>query len=306
MAKILVTGVNGFVGKHLARELAVTGHEVTGASRDQMADPSIEKYLSDYHACDLTNSGEVSDLPLDSLDSVINLAGLAAVGKSFDEPERYLQINVSVFSILADRIRELGNKSLRIVAISTGAVYDPNQPLPLTESSKTAPGTSPYAASKIAMEDAAKGFRSEGYSCVIARPFNHIGPGQEQGFLLPDLYSKISSQSGSEIKVGNLETMRDYTDVRDVARAYVSLATTNKLQYDIYNVCSGRAISGNEILDKLKKVMGKPDLKTVVDQSLFRPSDQPILFGDNSRLKSETKWQPTIPLEKTLKDFVQR
>ncbi len=300
---IAVTGINGFVGHHLARVLAESGHQVLGIGRQTEPSAQIKDYISGYQDCDLTNSDDVANLPFDSIDAFINLAGLAAVGKSFAEPEAYMDINVKVLSVMCEQIRSIGLKNLRLVAISTGAVYGSSQPMPLTEESKVTPDSSPYAASKLAMEQVALEFRRHGQDIVIARPFNHIGPGQDTGFLLPDLFLKLKTSSG-EIRVGNLETRRDYTDVRDVAQAYMALATTPQLNHDMYNVCSGRAVSGTELLEELKIACGKADIKAVIDKGLFRPSDAPELYGDNSRISAETGWKPSIPLPQTVRDFV--
>lgn len=304
MQEILITGINGFVGRHLAQELVAQGWNVIGLGHGPEPAPKVDKFISKYIDCDLTNQKAVSKLPLNEVQAVINLAGMAAVGQSFDEPDLYMKVNVGVLTTLCERIKQLGRKDLRILAISTGAVYAPNQSMPLTENSLVSSASSPYAASKVAMEAVGQSFRAEGYDCVIARPFNHIGPGQAQGFLLPDLYEKIRSVKGSKIRVGNLQTQRDYTDVRDIARAYMALATKDRLEHAIYNVCSGKPVPGTTLFEKLKIACNRIDLRTVEDENLFRPSDSPILYGDNSRIYRETGWQPTIPLEQTIRDFV--
>jgi GDP-4-dehydro-6-deoxy-D-mannose reductase len=156
------------------------------------------------------------------------------------------------------------------------------------------------------MEELSLKYRAEGLDCVVARPFNHIGPGQMEGFLLPDLYKKVteSQASGEPLLVGNLTTKRDYTDVRDVVKAYVKLIESQDLNHGIYNVCTGRSVSGEEILAKLLAELKLTDVHPKVDESLFRPSDTPELYGDNTRLKINTGWEPQIPLEQTIKDFV--
>lgn len=304
MQKIIVTGVNGFVGHHLSRELSQRGWEVIGVGYDEMASPDLNNTLHKYIRCDLTDQSDVNNLPLTDVRAIINLAGLADVGKSFDEPNLYMNVNVKVLSTICSRLQVLRKKNLRVIAVSTGALYASDQPMPLTEDSILSEESSPYAASKLAMEQAAKDFRDKGYDCVIVRPFNHIGPGQIAGFLLPDLFAKIKA-GDSEIKVGNLETKRDYTDVRDVVRAYADLVSKDKLDHAAYNVCSGVPVSGMQILEILKRVMGRDDLKIEVDKDLFRPSDAPILYGDNTRLKEATGWSPTISLDQTIKDFVE-
>lgn len=301
----LVTGVNGFVGHHLARELVEQGWQVTGLGKDETADQDLAGFLAQYIRCDLTDYEEVKGIPLKGVSALINLAGLAAVGPSFEQPDLYMRVNTGVLESLCRSVAEQASET-RIISISSGAVYKSGQPMPLTESSQLDPTSSPYAKSKIAMEDLARKYRDEGLDCVVARPFNHIGPGQDQGFLLPDLYAKVKAAhcSGGNVMVGNLTTRRDYTDVRDVAKAYVALAGQEVLSEGTYNVCSGRSLSGEEVLSLLIQALGYDHLTTTVDEKLFRPSDAPDLFGDNSRLRNETGWQPSIPIEKTVEDFI--
>ncbi len=175
--------------------------------------------------------------------------------------------------------------------------------MPLTENSALVTSASPYALSKIAMEQEAARLKKAGLDCVVARPFNHVGPGQEGGFLVPDLYQKIS-QADESLAVGNLKTRRDYTDVRDVVKAYASLVTAPALEHLVYNVCSGRSISGETILELLLDAGGKRSLLLQQDPSLIRPNDPEDLYGSNDRLRQATGWEPTIPLEQTIKDFV--
>jgi GDP-4-dehydro-6-deoxy-D-mannose reductase len=304
--KVLITGVSGFVGKHLTRELKKLGSQIVGVGHDSQANSEIAGLLERYHSCDLTDKDAVSRLQLDDIDAVVSLAGLARVGDSFADPEKYRRINVEVFSVLAEELLKHGSK-VRIIAVSTGAVYDSAQLMPLTEASMLISDGSPYAKSKILMEEAAQKLRLQGLDCVIVRPFNHIGPGQEGGFLLPDLYQKIqeAAKSGGVLKVGNLKTKRDYTDVRDVARAYANLATASHLEHSLYNVCSGRSLEGEEILNLLLKRMNMTGkIKAVQDPSLIRPTDPLDIYGSYERLQKETAWQPQIELDQTTEDFV--
>lgn len=305
--KILVTGVNGFVGKHLIKELVARGTEVIGAGRESAVHPEIAELLARYYVCELTDAESVKKLPLASTTAVISLAGLASVGASFDQPDLYNQINVAVLSVLGEEIVVQGLPT-RVIAVSTGAVYDSNQPLPLTEASRLTETGSPYALSKIAMEQAAEGLRAQGLNCAVVRPFNHIGPGQEGGFLVPDLYGKIrgSSTTNGVLLVGDLTTKRDYTDVRDVVRAYADLALSDNLSGSLYNVCSGRSVEGAIILDLLLKASGATGTITVQqDPTLIRPNDPKDLFGSNQCILQATGWQPTVPLEQTIHDYVQ-
>jgi len=306
MSKIFITGINGFVGKHLARELHRRGCSVVGVGREDNLNPEIDSVVDNYYVCDLTNISDVAKLPLSDADAVINLAGFAAVGASYGKEELYMRVNVGVLTVISERILELGLKT-RVLAISTGAVYSPNQPMPLTEGSELITAGSPYALSKIAMEVEASRLRKLGLNCIVARPFNHIGPGQEPGFLVPDLYEKMISaiNTGAHVKVGDLSTKRDYTDVRDVVKAYADIVLSEKLIDEIYNVCSGRSVPGGIIFDLLAQAISpSTKIEAEVDQQFIRPSDPKDLYGDNTKLKSQTSWAPVIPLEKTIQDFV--
>ena len=301
---VLITGVNGFVGKHLARELIGRGCSVVGVGRDDIPSQEIKEILDNYLPLDLTDHKAVSSIDTKQIDAVVSLAGLAKVGESFDDPNFYMKTNVEVLSILGSKL-VAENSRARVIAVSTGAVYSSSQPMPLTEQSTLVKESSPYVLSKLQMEESSKELRKRGLDCVIARPFNHTGPGQEPGFLLPDLYQKLlaAEVSNSPIKVGNLDTRRDYTDVRDVVKAYANLALAPSLNFDLYNICSGQSIPGRKILDWLQAAMGV-SLETVVDEKLIRLTDPLEIFGDNHRLAEDTGWKPIIPINKTIVDFV--
>jgi GDP-4-dehydro-6-deoxy-D-mannose reductase len=306
MKKILVTGVNGFVGKHLVREVASRGHKAYGVGREETAHQEISSILNSYFIADLTNHEDVAKLPLEDIDVVISLAGLARAGDSFKDPEKYLKINVDVATGLAGEILNR-NPRCRFIAISTGAAYDSNQPMPLNEDSKLIEQGSPYAKSKILMEEALEKLRATGLDCLIIRPFNHIGPGQEPGFLVPDLHQKVvaAMKNSQSVKVGDLGTKRDYTDVRDVVKAYVNLAEAGDLKFNLYNVCSGKSISGDTILKTLLQAMGaSQEVKIEQDKALLRPDDPKDLYGSNQKISEVGAWQPTIPLNRTIEDFV--
>ncbi len=307
MPKVMITGVNGFVGKHLARELMDRGMQVVGAGREPALHPALTKYLGAYTACDLTDQAAVGKLPLGDVRAVVSLAGFAKVGDSFGQDDIYTKVNVGVLSTVGERLIELGSKA-RVIAVSTGAVYASDQPLPLTEESTLITNGSPYALSKLAMEEEADRMRALGLNCIVARPFNHIGPGQEEGFLVPDLYRKIvqALKTGEAVKVGNLNSLRDYTDVRDVVRAYADLIEAATLEHDTYNICSGKSVKGETILGLLMELMdAKGKVRAEEDKVLLRSSDPDDLYGSFTRLHAQSGWQPQIPLEQTLKDFVE-
>jgi GDP-4-dehydro-6-deoxy-D-mannose reductase len=306
--RILVSGINGFVGKHLATELKNRDVVVLGVGREAAIHPDIAAIVDAYYACDLTNVGDVASLPLRGIDAIINLAGFAAVGASYGQEELYMRVNVGVLTVMGERILDLGLK-IHMLAISTGAVYSPDQPLPLNENSELITMGSPYALSKIAMEKEATRLRELGLNCTIARPFNHIGPGQEPGFLVPDLYKKIVSAINTNIpaEVGDLSTRRDYTDVRDVVRAYADLILSEHLDEEVYNICSGHSVSGSKIFQLLTNTIeNATGIQTVVNPELIRAGDPKNLYGDNGRLNRQTGWLPRIPIEQTIQDFVEK
>jgi GDP-4-dehydro-6-deoxy-D-mannose reductase len=295
-APILITGVNGFVGKHLVREIARNNISVIGVGREPTADPEISKLLQEYVNIDLTKEWPKTD----EVSAVIHLAGLAAVGPSFKNPQDYLNLNSAMVTNMCEYYLTKTNKP-RIVVVSSGAIYDPSQNMPLTEDSEIG-YYSPYAVSKVLVEKQCAYYRNRGLDCVVVRPFNHIGPGQSEGFLVPDVVSQL--RVGETVTVGNISTKRDYTDVRDIVRAYRLLATTPKLSHGVYNACSGTSTSGEEIVDLLKEVLKKLSAEVIVDQSRVRPTDPAEIYGDASRLSGDTGWVPEIKLEQTLLDVV--
>lgn len=302
--RVLVTGINGFVGKHLANELAANDIEVTGCGQETELSLELQDVCTTYESCDLSDPLQVARLSLDGVSAIVNLAGKANVGASRDNPDEYLQVNVAVHAALCD---ELLKRSLspRIISISTGMVYSPNQPMPQTERGELVSDdiASPYAISKKRMEDVLQAYREEGLDIIIARPFNHIGPGQRPGFLVPDLADQIINTQDGVLMVGNLNTKRDYTDVRDVVGAYRLLALAESLHFDTYNVCSGVSRSGLEILELLKQAFNKGSLRVEIDPARIRQNDVLDIYGDSSRIRAELGWAPQIPTTQTIQDF---
>jgi len=296
---ILITGARGFVGGHLIKELKDNGHNVTAAIH------SVEAEISDVTCvkADLMVFEQVNaQIDFKAVDAVIHLAGLAAVGPSFTEPHKYLNVNAGIeINLFEACIKQ--NSSPKFLVISSGTLYNPKQPMPLDESSDVIP-TSPYAVSKVAQESLAQYYSNRGFNYIIARPFNHIGPGQNPGFIVPDFAKQIVAVERGEatsMAVGNLEAKRDYTDVRDIVKAYRLLVESNNTTGKIYNISSGNSVSGNDILQTL---LSLTDAKVEITQNpdLMRPSDIPEIIGNHQRITDDTNWQPTIPLKQTLQD----
>ena len=238
---------------------------------------------------------------------VYHLAALTHVGQSWDEPLAVLEVNVLGTGVLLAAARACGTDPKILVTSSAevyGAVTDPTR-LPLTEKSPTAPLT-PYAASKLAAEAlCAQAWLGHGQRVVIVRPFNHIGPGQSPNFAVSALSKRIvdAERAGAaEIPVGNLSARRDFTDVRDVVRSYRMLIESGN-PGEVYNVCSGRDVSIQEIADRLLDEAGSA-VRLVPEASLIRPVEVPVLRGDPSRLTEATGWAPALSLDQTLADVL--
>lgn len=289
--RVAVSGVNGFVGRHLTRELVAAGHDVVGIGHGDAA-PELSDLLTEYVAQDLTAAW-----PEDRADAVVHLAGLSAVGPSYERPQEYLVGNSAPVTHLCESLLRQG-RTPRVVVVSTGAVYDPG--VGLTERSATR-ATSPYAVSKLLVETQCDYYRRRGLDLTVMRPFNHIGPGQQAGFLLPDLVAGVAKGS---LVVGDLDTRRDYTDVRDVARAYrLAVEATGPVE-PLLNVCSGVSLSGRELLDTVLEATEGPRVDVVVDPARLRPGDPRDISGDASLARRTLGWAPEISLSTTVRDAV--
>lgn len=302
---ILITGVNGFVGQHLAQACSESGKKVVGVGYGELDKTSkLNNLLEKYITADLTKSDQAQAIDFEGIETVFHLAGLAAVRPSFDNPAKYMSDNPAMLINIAEKALAQKNPA-RFIVISSGAIYDPSQPLPINENGKLLPN-SPYAISKITTELMCDYYRSRGLDVIIARPFNHIGPGQMAGFILPDLALQAKAyKTTGKFMVGNLKTKRDYTDVRDVVKAYIALANAKKLNHSLYNVCSGQSQSGEFIFNQICEYFEINNALVEPDANKIRPGDIMDIRGDNSRLAGDTGWSPKIPIEQSIKDFLE-
>jgi GDP-4-dehydro-6-deoxy-D-mannose reductase len=302
MSKTLVTGANGFVGQHLLKELAEHGTNILAVG-GPLATASQSKFINEHITLDLTKAAEAKKIDFSDVTGVIHLAGLAAFTPSFDRPMDYITTNIGIETNLFEAALAQDVRP-RFLIISSGTLYDTKAPGPLTENSPVVPN-SPYSVSKLGQEQMAQYYHSRGFECIIARPFNHIGPGQGLGFIVPDLTEQVMAVAQGkrkEVLVGNLDAQRDYTDVRDIARAYRLLLEKGQAG-EIYNVCSGTLRSGHDILAGIIQAAHcQPVIKQ--DPAKMRPSDTPALPGSRQKITNDTGWQPEIPLATTLADVV--
>jgi GDP-4-dehydro-6-deoxy-D-mannose reductase len=290
--RALVTGAAGFVGRHLVAWLRDQGDEVTETDRHLGLDILDPAGLADFFA---RTEPEV----------VYHLAGQADVGGSWTSPVETFRANAEgTMNVLLASVQAGVD---RVVAVASADVYGrvPADELPIDEARALRP-VSPYGASKAAADVVAlQAHLGHDLAVLRARPFNHLGPGQSDRFVAAALASRIARnelEGEQEVPVGNLTPRRDFTDVRDVVRAYRLLAERGS-PGEAYNVCSGRDVAVQELAEHLVALADGP-MVLVPDPELERPVDTPVLRGDPSKLQAATAWSPAITLEQTLADVL--
>jgi GDP-4-dehydro-6-deoxy-D-mannose reductase len=308
--KSLITGIGGFVGGHLARYLAnVPNSQITGTTFFPVEQHKALSELGiDLHHVELTDEDVVASLLADTRPDIIyHLAAQSFVPESFENPWYTLANNIQAeLNILHNMVKL--NIDARIVIVGSAHEYGMVSPedMPLDEDQPLRP-TNPYSVSKVAQDMLAlQYFYSHNVAAIRVRPFNHIGPGQSDRFVAPAFASQIATIEKGEhepvLYVGNLEGKRDFTDVRDVVRAY-HLLSTKGTPGEVYNIGSGNAYTIREILDILLYMTEKP-IEVRLDPTRVRPIDIPIFVCDPSKLRAATGWEPTFTLEETLRDIL--
>ncbi len=294
--RALITGSQGFVGRYLRQELEESGYEVVGLDI-QPGEGAVQ--------ADLLNPEQLAAAVRQAEpDAVFHLAGQADVARSWKIPQRTMEINVLAAVNLMEAVRAF-NPSVRMVLVGSSDQYGNlgEAGRMVSESLATHPQT-PYAVSKKAQEEMARVYvRAYGMNICMTRSFNHGGAGQRLGFLIPDFASgivKVERGEAKSLKVGNLTSRRDFTHVKDVARAYRLIGEKGK-PGEVYNVGSGVTWSAQEILDKLCAMAVCP-IPVERDPARMRPSDTPVICCDHTKLTTDTGWQPQIPLEDILSD----
>jgi GDP-4-dehydro-6-deoxy-D-mannose reductase len=308
--RVLVTGADGFVGSWLVRRLRRDGHEVIAAvqqDRPLLAAGAPAPWGIGVHTVpfELLDGASVRGIVSIGFDAVVHLAAVASGGDARREPADAWQVNAVGTARLAEelgRSRGSGKADPVLLVASTAEVYGAGDGGRLRVETDDAAPCSPYAASKLAAEDAAlEVHRRTGLRVVVARAFPHTGKGQDTRFVVPAFARRLvaAKRAGvKEVKVGNLEPVREFLHVSDVVEAYVDLLRLG-VPGEAYNVAGGSAVSLRELFERLAKIVAH-DAVAVPDPELVRPADIPHLVGDGSKLRALGAWHPKVDLHETL------
>ena len=308
MVKYLITGANGFCGRHLADVLVSGNNSVYGISRN-IPDALVAQHPNvTYEQCNLIDHTSVYNmLKKIEPDCIFHLAAESSVGSSWKNPVNMMNNNVLSQINIFEAVRELELPTRIIVACSSeeyGLITESD--LPVNEKCCFNP-ISTYAVSKISQDMLAyQYYKSYDMDIVRVRSFNLTGPGRPQTYALSSFAYQIAKIENKMCKniisVGNLDVTRDYTDVRDAVNGYYELALKAK-PGTVYNLCSGKAYNLRELLDALIS-FSTIDVNVEMDNSKFRPSDLPIMLGDNTKIKTDIGWAPKIDINTTLNDLL--
>ena len=291
--KAFITGISGFVGEYLAEYLLRQGLEVAGT---RLPTEPISTYLqkdTDIFELDLLDEEHTkSVLEKVKPDYLFHLAAQSSVALSWKNPTLTFDVNVKGTIHLLEAIREMGlNTKVLLVGSS--------------EQSKV---SNPYAISKMTQEMLGKMYgRAYSMEIVMVRAYNHTGPKQKPTFVIPDFSKRIALMEKGKmepiLKVGNLDAVRDFSDVRDIVRAYYELMLKGK-SGEVYEVGSGKGYSIKELLNRLLS-LASVAIEVQQDPERMRPSDDPVAVCDNSKIYEDTGWRPEIDIQKTLQDVLE-
>lgn len=288
MPTALVTGASGFTGPYLVQALQARGYHVFGMGTESCS--SCETLI-----CDLTNDADVrQQVARARPDYVIHLAGISFAGG--DDVESFYRVNLIGTLNLLEALGRLDTSPDKILVASSANVYGANARGEVDESVCPRP-VNHYGCSKLAMEYMVATWY-ERLPIIQTRPFNYTGVGQDERFLIPKIVGHFR-RCEPVIELGNIEVSRDYSDVRDVAEAYVALMESDA-RSEIVNICSGKAISLKQVIESMQ-VLSSHEIEIRVDPVLVRKNEIPRLLGSNERLRQLTGFVPEIVLENTLR-----
>ena len=303
--KTLIIGASGFVGNYLIRQFSDVGWEVEATC---LPSENLTTAIP-IHKLDILDPENIkSVLSCVKPEVIIHLAAQSSVALSWKNPALTVDVNIKGAINVLEAVKDI-NKSIRVLLIGSGEQYGAvsSDYIPIDENVPQSPGNV-YAVTKYT-QDILGDLYTKAYDLDIVRvrAFNHIGPGQSPQFVVSDFCKQIAMLEKSDgpyvMKVGNLAAKRDFTDVRDVVRAYYMLCNTGK-KGQAYNVGSGVSVSIQNILDTIIGLSEK-EIVVEIDQEKFRPVDVPIIEADISKLINDTGWRPQICLEDTIKETLE-
>jgi len=307
--RYLITGVTGFAGSHLAEYLLSLNEEVYGTVRwrSQMNNINKFKHKIKLVEADIRDPVSVQNaINTSEPDFICHLAAQSFVPTSWHAPAETLTTNIIGNLNILEAMRKAKKDAVLMVAGSSEeyGIVHPNE-VPIKETNELR-AASPYGVSKIAQDKLTIQYHhSYGLKTIVTRAFNHEGPRRGDVFVISNWAKQITEMENEKRKpvlyVGNLDSSRDFTDVRDVVRAY-HLALTKCKYGEVYNVCSGTLYPLQSVLDKLLKLSTIKNIKVEQDPSRLRPSDVQRLVGDCSKFRTQTGWKPEIPFDQTLRD----
>ncbi|WP_018887660.1 GDP-mannose 4,6-dehydratase [Paenibacillus massiliensis] len=304
MKRALITGINGFVGQYLAKELESNGYEVWGSSR---SDSLNFQNNANLITLQYGNKQKIVEA-LEAIQPTVlfHLSALSSVAKSWNAIAETFETNLMATIELVEAVRSssIANE-LKIVSVGSSEQYGLVDKQPITEDAALNP-LNPYGLSKLTMEKTLFLYQKlYDMNIVHVRPFNHIGPGQRLGFVVTDFVKQITDiEKGLArpfIGVGDLTARRDFTDVRDIVKGY-RLVSEVGIKGEAYNICSGVSVEIQSILDTLLSFASK-QIEVYTDNEKIRPVNILEYYGDNSKLRNLTGWSPEIALEDSLKDI---
>ena len=315
--RVLVTGIAGFAGSHLAELLSARGDLLAGLVEPGTGIENLAGILAlhpDALAAgrlpevDLRDGAAVAAAIADFRpDAIVHLGAIAFVPYAVGHPEETFAVNVGGTRHVLEATRAAAPQA-RVIVVSTSDIYrpEPEGRGAMDEDHPVDP-RNPYAASKAEADRlAADGAVRHGLHVVRVRPFNHTGPRQEPRYVCSDFALQVAEAEGGRrepvIRVGNLDVSRDISDVRDVVRGYAAAVDRGR-PGAVYNLCAGRAVRIREVLDRLVGLARAP-IRVEVDPTRWRPADNPWFLGDGGRARRELGWAPAIPLDQTLRDLL--
>ncbi|EKT4458272.1 GDP-6-deoxy-D-lyxo-4-hexulose reductase [Pseudomonas putida] len=305
MARILLTGANGFVGKVLQRRLLNSNHEVVGTVASTPAPAECGYQVMDI--CDRAQVEAVIQRVKPT--HLVHLAAVSNVAVSFKEPLLTWHTNVIGTLNLMEGLKAHAPECFTLFVSSSEVYGESFKSGQLLDENATCVPMNPYAASKLAAEHAVMQYLRQGMPGVVVRPFNHIGPGQSADFVTASFARQIAwIEAGLQppvLKVGNLDASRDFMNVHDVCEAYTMLldADRDQLQHRTYNIASGASRQIRSVLQALLAEATVP-ITVQTDPDRLRPSDIPLAAGTNARIKEAVGWVPTTPLAQTVRDIL--